>query len=79
MIRSHSRKDRHWKLVNHLKNLDSNYALEGDSNMITCSWKDLSKFIKVGSKVLIADGTLTCEVTEVKAPVKLSFTPRKKS
>jgi len=54
--------------------LDTNYALEGDSNMITCSWKDLPQFIKVGSKILIADGSVTCEVIEVKAPVNLCLT-----
>jgi len=43
--------------------------LEGDSKMITCSWKNLPAKIKVGSLIYIADGSLTCEVTEVKPPV----------
>eukprot|EP00826_Nyctotherus_ovalis_P036269 TRINITY_DN3201_c0_g1_i25.p2 TRINITY_DN3201_c0_g1~~TRINITY_DN3201_c0_g1_i25.p2 ORF type:complete len:203 (+),score=62.46 TRINITY_DN3201_c0_g1_i25:350-958(+) len=51
--------------------INSDYKLEGNENMITCSWKDLSNCIKVGSRVLIADGTLVCEVTEVKPPEKI--------
>ncbi len=37
--------------------------------MITCSWKNLPSKVRVGSKILIADGSLTCEVAEIKLPV----------
>ncbi len=52
-----------------LLEINTNYGLEGDSSMITCSWKNLPTKVKVGSIIYIADGSLTCEVVEVKPPV----------
>jgi len=43
--------------------------LEGDSKMITCSWKNLPLKVKAGAKIYIADGSVTCEVVETKPPV----------
>ena len=41
------------------------YAIEGDNNKIACSYKSLPKTVNVGSIILIADGALSCEVTEI--------------
>jgi len=39
--------------------------MEGDETKIACSYESLCSTVKVGSPILIADGSLTCEVTEV--------------
>jgi len=41
------------------------YAIEGDNTKIACSYKSLIKTVNVGSVILIADGSLSCEVTEI--------------
>jgi pyruvate kinase len=41
------------------------YAIEGDNTKIACSYKSLPKTVSVGSTIFIADGSLTCEVSEV--------------
>lgn len=41
------------------------YDIEGDSKQIACSYKSLPQTVHVGSTIFIADGALTCEVTEV--------------
>ena len=41
------------------------YAIDGDSTKIACSYKSLPKTVSVGSMMYIADGTLTCEVIEI--------------
>jgi pyruvate kinase len=43
----------------------TDYAIEGDQTKIACSYKGLTKTVSVGSTIFIADGALTCEVTEV--------------
>jgi pyruvate kinase len=43
----------------------TDYEIEGDNTKITCSYKNLPKSVKVGGLIYIADGSLTCEVTEV--------------
>ena len=43
----------------------TDYAIEGDNTKIACSYKSLPKTVSVGSTIFIADGSLTCEVTEV--------------
>ena len=40
-------------------------AIEGDSTKIACTYKNLPKTVSVGSTIFIADGSLTCEVSEV--------------
>jgi pyruvate kinase len=49
------------------QNLDivTDYALEGDNTTIACSYKALPQTVQVGSTIYIADGSLTCEVTEI--------------
>ena len=41
------------------------YAIEGDSTKIACSYKSLPTTVSVGSTIFIADGSLVCEVVEV--------------
>ena len=43
----------------------TDYAIEGDNKQIACSYKSLPQTVHVGSEIFIADGSLTCEVTEV--------------
>mmetsp|Transcript_19353 Transcript_19353/g.29670 ORF Transcript_19353/g.29670 Transcript_19353/m.29670 type:complete len:396 (+) Transcript_19353:156-1343(+) len=43
----------------------TDFAIEGDANKIACSYKSLPKTVHVGSKIVIADGALTCDVTEI--------------
>lgn len=45
--------------------ISTDYALEGDNTRIACSYKSLPETVQVGSIIFIADGSLTCEVTEV--------------
>lgn len=51
------------------------YDHVGDEEMIACSYKDLMTTVKVGSTIFIADGSLTCTVTEIKdvSILKLMF------
>jgi len=37
----------------------------GDNTRIACSYEGLCTTVKVGSSILIADGSLSCEVTEI--------------
>jgi len=43
----------------------TDYSIEGDSTRISCSYKALPETVVVGSTIYIADGSLTCEVTEI--------------
>lgn len=43
----------------------TDYDIEGDSTRIACSYKSLPDTVQVGSVIYIADGSLTCEVTEI--------------
>ena len=43
----------------------TDYAIEGDSTRIACSYRALPETVQRGSIIYIADGSLTCEVTEV--------------
>ncbi len=43
----------------------TDFAVEGDANKIACSYKSLPKTVHVGSKIVIADGALVCEVQEI--------------
>lgn len=43
----------------------TDYAIVGDNKQIACSYKSLPQTVHVGSVIYIADGSLTCEVTEV--------------
>ena len=43
----------------------TDYSIEGDNKKIACSYKGLPTSVSPGSIIYIADGSLTCEVTEV--------------
>merc|ERR1719491_2920835 len=43
----------------------TDYQFEGDATKIACSYKSLPETVQVGSIIFIADGSLTCEVTEI--------------
>jgi len=45
--------------------ISTDYTLQGDTTMISCSYKSLPTTVNVGSTIFIADGSLTCEVTEI--------------
>ncbi|GIX60968.1 pyruvate kinase PyK1 [Babesia caballi] len=44
--------------------ISTDYQMEGDNQCITCSYPLLPKSVSVGSTILIADGSLSCTVTE---------------
>lgn len=44
----------------------TDYNVKGDETQIACSYKSLPKTVKVGSTIFVADGSLTCEVVEIK-------------
>eukprot|EP01071_Lankesteria_metandrocarpae_P001991 Lankesteria_metandrocarpae@DN2011_c0_g1_i1.p1 len=44
--------------------ITTDYELEGDETTIACSYGKLPQSVKPGSSILIADGNLTCKVTE---------------
>ena len=46
--------------------VSTDYAAEGDSSRITCSYKALATSVVVGQPILIADGTLMCTVKELR-------------
>jgi len=46
--------------------ITTDYEHLGDNEMIACSYKDLMKTVKMGSTIFIADGSLTCTVTDIK-------------
>lgn len=39
--------------------------IEGDNTKISCTYKSLPTTVSIGSTIYIADGSLTCEVTEI--------------
>ena len=43
----------------------TDYTIEGDNTRIACSYKSLPQTVQVGSVIYIADGSLTCEVSEI--------------
>lgn len=45
--------------------ITTDYAFEGDSSKIACSYEALPRSVKVGTKVLIADGSIVAIVTEI--------------
>ncbi|GBE58878.1 pyruvate kinase [Babesia ovata] len=44
--------------------ITTDYTYEGDNECIACSYPKLTESVQVGSRILIADGSLTCEVME---------------
>jgi len=47
--------------------ITTDYTFEGDNTKIACSYKSLPTSVKVGSKILIADGSIVAKVTEILA------------
>jgi len=45
--------------------ITTDYSFLGDNTTIACSYQSLTTTVKVGSMILVADGSLTCQVTEV--------------
>jgi pyruvate kinase len=45
--------------------ISTDYTLEGNSSTIACSYANLHRSVKVGSMILIADGTIRTQVTEI--------------
>lgn len=45
--------------------ITTDYTIEGDESIISCSYKKLPQSVKVGNIILIADGSLSCEVLAV--------------
>jgi pyruvate kinase len=45
--------------------ITTDYSFIGNSKKISCSYKGLMKSVKVGSNILIADGSLSCKVLEI--------------
>ena len=45
--------------------ISTDYAAEGDARRITCSYAALPRSVKVGGAILIADGTVVCEVKAI--------------
>ena len=43
----------------------TDYSFKGDKNTIACSYKALPQTVHVGSVIFVADGSLTCEVSEI--------------
>ena len=40
-------------------------AIEGDNTRVSCSYRELCETVTLGSKILIDNGALECEVTDV--------------
>ena len=45
--------------------LTTDYEFKGNSEKFACSYESLPSSVQVGSDILIADGSLTCRVTEL--------------
>jgi len=46
-------------------NLATDYCFKGTNNKIACSYKELPQSVKIGGHILIADGSIMCEVIEI--------------
>eukprot|EP01016_Furgasonia_blochmanni_P002737 TRINITY_DN1106_c0_g2_i3.p1 TRINITY_DN1106_c0_g2~~TRINITY_DN1106_c0_g2_i3.p1 ORF type:complete len:532 (+),score=195.95 TRINITY_DN1106_c0_g2_i3:174-1769(+) len=46
--------------------ITTDYTFEGDNTKISCSYESLPKSVKVGSTILMADGTISCKVKEIR-------------
>jgi len=43
----------------------TDYNIEGDNTRIACTYKSLPESVQIGSTIFIADGSVTCEVSEI--------------
>ncbi len=46
--------------------ITTDYSILGNESRFACSYENLPKHVQVGYKILVADGTLTMRVTEIK-------------
>jgi pyruvate kinase len=58
-------KDQTLEISKLLSKLATDYTYEGDNQMIACSYEHLCSTVKLGGKLLIADGNIVCTVTEI--------------
>ena len=52
-------------LKDQILEITTDYTFKGTSEKIACSYTDLPTSVKVGSTILIADGSITATVTEI--------------
>lgn len=45
--------------------ITTDYAVEGDTTVIACSYAKLPQSVKLGQQILIADGSIVCVVSEI--------------
>ena len=45
--------------------ITTDYTIEGDNARIACSYESLPTSVKVGGRILMADGNIICEVVEI--------------
>lgn len=45
--------------------LATDYSFKGNNEKIACSYKELPESVGIGKKILIADGSIVCEVSEI--------------
>ena len=50
--------------------------IEGDNTRIACTYKQLPSSVSIGSTIYIADGSVTCEVTEILEVSRILFNPK---
>jgi pyruvate kinase len=53
--------------------ITTDYSFAGTSEKIACSYEQLPESVKVGGIIFIADGSLTCEVTEILEVMRVFF------
>lgn len=47
----------------------TDYSFKGDEKKIACSYKKLPESVKVGQKILIADGSLVVKVEKIEGVI----------
>jgi pyruvate kinase len=50
--------------------------IEGDNTKISCTYKQLPSSVSIGSTIYMADGSVTCEVTEILEVSRILFIHR---
>lgn len=52
--------------INQDLEITTDYTIKGDNTIISCSYSKLPTSVKVGSTIFIADGSVTCQVKELR-------------
>ena len=65
-------------VANQALQIVTDYDIEGDNTRISCSYRALPETVQVGSIIYIADGALTCEVTEIQEVSSLTLFSQRK-